>query len=250
MVVKFFESTYDSFKDKIKNPFYGTLFTVWIIRNREFIYNVFFNDDCTSEQRLEILRIQFLNLDSLVNFIGTILISLGLMILIYISLNLSRFIVELSERILKPRIQKLFSESSIVSREDFIDLEKNRDYFQKRYSEERSERVKLQEELDNNQKKDLKLKSIDSAKDDKINTIINKWKRLKPEYLTDFKTLKKKTDSQSTSYQIEQSMKNIASIREFKDHGLISTFEKDNKLYSILTELGQELAYTLKSREE
>lgn len=93
--------------------------------------------------RLELLRNQFLNFDALLNFLVTIVISLGLMILIYFSLNLSRFIVEFSERIAKPKIQKLFSASNIVSREDFQNMEKDRDYFQKKYSEERSERIIL-----------------------------------------------------------------------------------------------------------
>lgn len=148
MVIKVIENTYDSFKDKLKNPFYGTLFAVWIIRNREFLFNLFFNEKIDSNERLELLRNQFLNSDAVLNFLGTILISLGLMVLIYLSLNLSRFIVELSERIAKPRIQKLFSTSSIVSREDFQNMEKDRDYFQKKYSEEKIEKNKLQRELD------------------------------------------------------------------------------------------------------
>lgn len=149
MVVKFIESTYDSVKDKLKNPFYGTLFIIWVIRNREFIYNVFFNEDCSSDERLEIIRHQFLNWDSFLKLIGTILISLGLMVLIYISLNLSRFIIEFSERVLKPRIQKLFSETSIVSREEYESVIKQRDHYLKRYNEENKEKLRLQEELDN-----------------------------------------------------------------------------------------------------
>lgn len=187
MVIKFIESTYDSVKDKLKNPFYGTLFVVWVIRNRKFIYNVFFNDSVTSDERLELIRAHFLNWDSLLSFIGTILISLGLMILIYASLNLSRFIVELSERILKPWIQQLFSKTSIVSREDYIQLEKDRDYFQKKYSEERSEKIRLQRELD-----EMSIKYIptsdekSSAIAENIKTIINSWTE---QTMSDFKTL-------------------------------------------------------------
>lgn len=61
MVIRFAESTYDSFKDKLKNPFYGTLFIIWIIRNREFIYNVFFHEKLTSDEQLEIIRTHFLS---------------------------------------------------------------------------------------------------------------------------------------------------------------------------------------------
>ena len=148
LFVKFVESTYESFKDKLRNPFYGTLVIVWVIRNREFIYKVFFHEKLTSDARLEIIRGHFLNWNSLLSFLGTVLISLGLMTLIYASLNLSRLIVQASEKTLKPLILRLFDKTSIVSRTDYLAMEKDRDYFQKKYSEERLDRIELQRELD------------------------------------------------------------------------------------------------------
>jgi len=179
MVIKFVESTYDSFKDKLKNPFYGTLFIVWIIRNREFIYNVFFHDNLTSDQRLAIIRNQFLSWNSIFSFLLTILISLGLMILIYASLNLSRFIVEFSERKLKPWIQQLFNKTSIVSREDYIVMEGERDYFQKKHNDERTERIKLQREIDEIlNSKEMEADTNVSAYNDldlEVYEIVNSW---------------------------------------------------------------------------
>ena len=134
LFVKFVESNYESFKDKLRNPFYGTLVIVWVIRNREFIYKVFFHEKLTSDARLEIIRGHFLNWNSLLSFLGTVLISLGLMTLIYASLNLSRLIVQASEKTLKPLILRLFDKTSIVSRTDYLAMEKDRDYFQKKYS--------------------------------------------------------------------------------------------------------------------
>ncbi|NVN18774.1 hypothetical protein GUA46_10510 [Muricauda sp. HICW] len=167
MVVKFIESTYDSVKDKLKNPFYGTLFIVWVIRNREFIFNVFFNENVNSDKRLEIIRSHFLSWDSLLSFIGTIFISLGLMVLIYFSLNLSRLIVELSERVLKPRIQKIFSETSIVSREEYQTVINQRDHYIKRFNEENQEKLRLQEELDT---KGVTKQNIDGQTSENLDT--------------------------------------------------------------------------------
>ncbi|WP_222984593.1 hypothetical protein [Flagellimonas meishanensis] len=255
MVIKFIESTYDSVKDKLKNPFYGTLFVVWVIRNREFIYNVFFNEDCTSDQRLEIIRSHFLNWDSLQSFIETIFISLGLMVLIYASLNLSRFIVEFSERKLKPWIQKLFSSTSIVSREDFQAMEKERDYFQKKYSEERIEKIGLQRELD--QLQEQKIIKVDSPQnssstenfkarndsENKAKKIVDRWKRLRPSYFEDFKTLMKHDHNKLTVSLIESTMKDLASIREFKDKGIIETIDHNNFYYYNFTEFGDEFVH-------
>jgi len=262
MVIKFIESTYDSVKDKLKNPFYGTLFVVWVIRNREFIYNVFFNDSVTSDERLELIRAHFLNWDSLLSFIGTILISLGLMILIYASLNLSRFIVELSERILKPWIQQLFSKTSIVSREDYIQLEKDRDYFQKKYSEERSEKIRLQRELDqlleqnlieknknNNQSEENQTLTetgtlqIKNNPEKRAKSIVDRWQKLRPTYLEDFINLIPLIHEKYEAHEIISKMKDIGSLQEFTKKGIIETVKKFGRIHYNFTEIGDEIVH-------
>ncbi len=265
MVVKFIESTYDSVKDKLKNPFYGTLFIVWVIRNREFIFNVFFNEDCSSDQRLEIIRSQFLSWDSLLNFIGTILISLGLMVLIYASLNLSRFIVEFSERKAKPWIQKQFSATSIVSREDFEAVEKERDYFQKKYSEERGEKIRIQRELDQILEENLEISQklnqpekipdtiIDenfkqnNNSENKVRKVVERWKKLRPTYLEDLKTLISLVAEGKQTYEITSSMKDLGSLQEFTKKGIIESIERFNRIYYNFTEFGDELVHFVKS---
>lgn len=265
MVVKFIESTYDSVKDKLKNPFYGTLFIVWVIRNREFIFNVFFNENVNSDERLEIIRSHFLSWDSLLSFLGTILISLGLMVLIYASLNLSRFIVEFSERKAKPWIQKLFSKTSIVSREDFIELEKERDYFQKKYSEERNDKIRIQRELDqlleqeleSNQKTEQPRETPDSVTDkniqakndseNKVKKIVERWNKLRPTYLEDFKTLIPQVSNRLQTHEINSLMQDLGSIQEFAKRGVIETIKRYGNVYYNFTEFGDELVHYVKS---
>ncbi|SFB79186.1 hypothetical protein SAMN04487891_102355 [Flagellimonas taeanensis] len=250
MVIKFIESTYDSVKDKLKNPFYGTLFVVWVIRNREFIYNVFFNDSITSDKRLELIREHFLNWSSLLNFLGTILISLGLMILIYASLNLSRFIVELSERILKPWIQQLFSKTSIVSREDYIQLEKERDYFQKKYSEERIEKIRLQRELD-----EIVLNNISDNNFEKNNNDEISPSYIKKEYneildkaiLEDFSTLIALINDLDTLETIRKKI-DVSTVDYFLSKNIVQAYLNGNTYFYKFTALGEKLRdYHLKS---
>ncbi|SDQ60224.1 hypothetical protein [Flagellimonas zhangzhouensis] len=268
MVVKFIESTYDSVKDKLKNPFYGTLFIVWIIRNREFIFNIFFNEDINSDKRLEIIRQHFLNWDSFLKLIGTILISLGLMALIYISLNLSRFIVEFSERMARPWIQKLFSNTSIVSREDFVELEKERDYFYKKYSDERTEKTRLQRDLDqlleqnlesgkSNDKQSGNVVSVSKTpkaiKDDpnnRIKLIVDKWKTIRPSYYTDFKKLLSFNQSEMKVIMVDSKMTDVGSIKEFKNKGLIEMINHTGSHYYNFTELGDNLAHYIKNHDD
>lgn len=165
MVIKVVEGAIDSFKDKLKNPFYGTLLVVWLIRNREFLFNLFFNSEYDSTKRLTLLREQFQSSSSIWNFILTILISLLIMAIIYIALNLSRFIVQFSEKTVLPKILKIFSVTSIVSREEYERIEKQSDYYQDRYSKERFERQKIQKELDELREKGLDfVESYEKAK--------------------------------------------------------------------------------------
>ncbi len=260
MVIKVFESSYDSFKDKLKNPFYGTLFVVWVIRNREFLYNVFFHDKLTSDKRLEVIRSHFLNWDSLLNFLGTILISLALMILIYVSLNLSRFIVEFSERKLKPLIQQIFNKSSIVSREEYLILENERDYFQKKYSEERSERIKLQKELDNKTEniqindnetydKEEKGKTVEEGEKGIPENIITTWLKLRPSYYDDFKKIISLMEEKVPVYEIKRKMKDLASTKEFINKKIIETLAHENIHYYNFTEFGDKFVNHFKIRD-
>lgn len=149
MVLKFMESSLDAFKDKLKNPFLGTLLLVWIVRNREFLFNLFFNENYNSEKRLVLLTQHFSGWTVVLNFLLTLCFSLLLLALIYLALNVSRFVVHFSETYLKPKILEIFDTNSIVSREEYGRVEAQRDYFEKRYSEERTEKLKLQKELDN-----------------------------------------------------------------------------------------------------
>ena len=109
MVIKFMESTYDAFKDRLKNPIIGTLLLVWILRNREFLFNLLFNENYNSEKTLILLKTHFEGSQAIISLLTTIAFSLLLLALFYGSLNLSRFILEFSETTIKPKVSKLFS---------------------------------------------------------------------------------------------------------------------------------------------
>jgi hypothetical protein len=118
MIVKLFKSAKDIAGDKIKNPFFGTYFFVWIIRNWELIYSLIYFDSSTNlEGRVTYIKGHFAD-DS---FICDLLINLGVTFLLlslsYILLNLSRFIVNYSELKIKPWIDNKIDSKNIVTKE-------------------------------------------------------------------------------------------------------------------------------------
>jgi hypothetical protein len=151
------------------------------------------------------------------------------MILIYLALNLSRFIVEFSERKLKPWIQQKFSETSVVSREDYQAMERDRDYFQKKYSEERIERIKLQRESD----KKIENMTIDGgliegSNESNVSSDISTKSDINYEYFsnwdaqltTDFKELIGHMNDRKSYEEIDKLIF-IDSMAEFKKRNLI-----------------------------
>jgi hypothetical protein len=138
----------DNFNDKIKNPFLGTYFLVWLIRNWDLIFTLFnFNKGTTLENKISII-VSYLNSNP---FFGGLVINVGFtflfLIITYVLLNISRAIVNLFEKQLKPWVYKLTDKSSIVLKEDFEFVKSERDNLLIRISDERDSKSRVELEL-------------------------------------------------------------------------------------------------------
>lgn len=134
MIKDFFVSFKDNFKEKTQNPFLGTYLIVWVIRNWELVYTLFnFDDDYTLEKKKAFITKYY---DEAHNFIENlfynILWTFGVLILTYILLNVSRLIVNLFDKQLKPWIYKITDSKSIVLKEEYEQLRSERDDLQSR----------------------------------------------------------------------------------------------------------------------
>ena len=139
----------DLFKSKVRNPFFGTLATVWVIHNWDLVYSLFhFEEEWTREMRIEYLSTYFTEPGFVGNMIVCVLIAIVVLIVSYALMNVSRLVVYASNDIVKPLIQRITDKGKIVLKEDFKRMKANRDQLQKRYEAEFNARIKLLGEYD------------------------------------------------------------------------------------------------------
>jgi len=149
----------DLFKSKIRNPFFGTLATVWVIHNWDLVYSLFHFDKYWSrEMKVEFLSTYFNepifigNTFICTGFVGNMFICVGIAIVVliasYVLMNVSRLVVYTSNDIVKPFIQGLTDDRKIVLKKDFDDVEKERDKWKKKYEAEFNARIQLLEKYD------------------------------------------------------------------------------------------------------
>ena len=138
----------DNFKDKVKNPFLGTYALVWIIRNWDLIFTLFnFNRGTSLENKLKIITVYLEDNPFFGGLVINVLYTFLFLIIIYFLLNVSRAIVNLYEKKLKPWVYKLTDNSSIVLKDDYERLRNERDNLLVRINNERDEKSKIENEL-------------------------------------------------------------------------------------------------------
>lgn len=144
MVKDFLISFADNFKEKTTNPFLGTYLVVWLIRNWDLIYSLFnFNSNSKRGDKIAFIKNYYSEISFVENLLINILWSFGLLILTYLLVNLSRVIVNLSEKQLTPWIYKITDSNSIVLKEEYDRIRSDRDELQDRLDKERDSKSKL-----------------------------------------------------------------------------------------------------------
>ena len=135
----------ENFSEKIKNPFLGSYALVWIIRNWVLIYSLFnFENDLTLAKRIEYIKTYFSNNEFLPNLFSNILWTFGLLLITYLLLNLSRLIVNFSEKRIKPLVYKITDSKSIVLKSEYNRLQSLNEELQKRLEIERELKSKIE----------------------------------------------------------------------------------------------------------
>ena len=148
MIQRTIVSFFDNFKQKTTNPFLGTLIIVWVYRNYENFYVLFFSRSSTRySEKTEALH----GLFKTEHFLGSFFVTIGITVLVligtYILLNLSRLIVNFSNKKVTPWVYKITDESSIVLKKDYDKLYEDRESLQKRFEEQRKETFRIESEL-------------------------------------------------------------------------------------------------------
>lgn len=154
MIQKTIVSFFDNLKTKTTNPFLGTLILVWIYRNYENFYVLFFSGSATKyPEKIAALH----GLYKTENFVGSFFVTIAITILVligtYALLNISRFIVNMYNKKLTPWIYKITDKSSVVLKHEYDKVVEVRDRYQIRFEDERKERFRAEGELEDSVKK-------------------------------------------------------------------------------------------------
>lgn len=125
--MKILESFVDNIKQKTTNPFFGTLIIVWLVRNWELIYTLFnFDNDCNLNDKKQFIRNYINTQNHWYELLINILISLGLMILAYFLIVITRVFVNWIDHKIVPELNLKFVSKLVVSNSRFEESEKQR----------------------------------------------------------------------------------------------------------------------------
>jgi len=159
-----FISVRDNIVKKVTNPFLSTFVGVWIVRNWEFVYSIFFFDDSYSLQtRLATIETYFINY-SIGDALITVSITFGILIITFVFLSISRLIVNFFDKTVTPWTYKITDIGSVVIKENYQALESEISRLENRYQEEKETRLVLRDENERLEKRIGELISGDEEK--------------------------------------------------------------------------------------
>lgn len=166
-------SILDNLKEKVTNPFFGTFIVVWLIRNWDLVYTVFnFEDNASLYNKKKFIGDYFHNKNIFWEFFLNFLISLGLLLIGYLFVIISRMILNVVYHNFIPYLNNKLVSKLVVNKERFDTVKKTRDeYFQKILDME-EERVALEQSNTMTKTKNIELESrlsnLNLANDDLV----------------------------------------------------------------------------------
>ena len=154
MSVKPLTSFLEGLRNKITNPFFGTLIGVWIVHNYRFVYSVFnFDPNTKLDDKLKLVDKYFKSDVFLENLWTCIWHALIVLVVTYLLLIISRAIVTLFDKRLSLWVYKYIYSKKIKSIEDFEEVVQLGEMAQKRYEEEQKSRLAIQTKHDDLEKR-------------------------------------------------------------------------------------------------
>jgi len=178
MVKEAWDSIKDNIKERITNPFLGTFVIVWIVHNWPVVYSFFYFDkDWKLERKIKYFNNYWSEHTFFWNLICVALITIGILIITYLFLGLSRFMANYFENVVVPYVSKI-SKGKVVTVEThqsaldrIISLEAKVEAERKAKNEAINERDELEKRFYAETDK-LNTKTEDSKNDDPLDQII------------------------------------------------------------------------------
>jgi len=117
-------SVFENYSTKIKNPFFGTIISVWLIHNWRIPYSLFnFDKDCTLADKINFIADYFGKQYFWNEFINIIGISFLVLLCSFILLFISRAITDTYYKIIEPYIVTKIDQKEIFKQDEKKDLE-------------------------------------------------------------------------------------------------------------------------------
>jgi hypothetical protein len=166
------KDVWDSFKDNIKeratNPFLGTFAIVWIIHNWQVVYSFFYFDkDWKLQQKINYFNNYWFHKSFFWSLVLVALITVGILIITYLFLGLSRLLANYFENVVIPFVYSL-SRGKTVTAEVHQQTLEQVERWKIKFEEERKAKNEAQQERDELEKKLFKSKES-SADTDQVN---------------------------------------------------------------------------------
>lgn len=142
-------SFFSNIKDKLTNPFFGTLTIVLLIQHWELWFAVFnFDADCTLTDRLYFIQNYISQNITLGSFLLDLLKAAGVMLFGYLIVVLTRSIVIWIEHTVMPNITEVIVSDKIVEREIHDDVVQERNEIFEQYENERQKVREFSRKID------------------------------------------------------------------------------------------------------
>ena len=123
-MVEIFNSLLSNYKSKIRNPFFGTIASVWLIRNWSIVYAVFnFDKNCSMQDKINYIQNYFSNKEFGVELFHNLWVSFVVLGFTYILLAFSRALTDLYYKWLEPFIITKIDKKAIYTTPEKMRLE-------------------------------------------------------------------------------------------------------------------------------
>lgn len=139
-------SLFDNYTTKIKNPFMGTIISVWLVHNWRIPFALFnFDKECTMQDKINFIADYFGKQNFWWELFNIALISFLILLVSYFLMTISRAITDFFHKIAEPFVITKIDKNAIYTKDEKNKLEKRISTLNNKVSTRDEEIVKLED---------------------------------------------------------------------------------------------------------
>ncbi len=237
-------SFFSNIKDKLTNPYFGTLILVLIIHHWVLIFGIFnFDEGFTLDKKLEFVQNYIVNNITWKSFLWDALQALLYMVIGYLIIVITRSIVLFIEFGLMPFITGKIVNKNVVRRTEYEEIVKEREQYFDQYEEQRNYvrnfSKTIDEQTEQIKQKDKNLIEQTNTISDTIKKLDSKKKELEYSEEENSKKSKQIEQLQNSIKSLEKENNNY--LEKVKGYEHLYFDEKNKKFYSVIDKFPPEI---------